>query len=479
VRHDEYAQLTGREIVRLVASGETSAREVLQAHWDRIDQVNPALNAIIFENREDALAQATVADDRQAAGEPLGALHGLPMTNKDTASTAGMPATFGSPLLVNNISAEDDLLVSRLRAAGVVLTGKSNVPEFAAGAHTFNPVFGTSRNPYDLRMTPGGSSGGAAAAIAAGIQPMGDGSDMGGSIRIPAAFCNLVGLRPSRGRIPYISNNSWSWLGRGGPLARDAADLALLLSVTAGPDPRSPLSIDEPGEQFIGLSARPLAGLRVGWSPDFGLGVPVDPQIISVIEASLLQLQAAGATVERAVPDLSEADDVFREARAFDYELAFAPIVRANPDLVKPEVVENVAIGGRQTAADLRRLALGRTRLEGHMRDYFAGYDLLITPSTQSLPFPVEWRFPTEIDGVALPNYLDWMRSACLISAADVPAISIPAGFSSGGLPVGMQVVGPHGADSELLQFALAWEQLRGYPTTPRLPALVAESTRS
>jgi amidase len=470
VNHEEFATLTARETVRLIADGETSAREVLTAHWDRIDAVNPDLNAVIFENRDDAWAQAVAADESQARGETLGALHGLPMTNKDTASTAGMPSTFGSPLLVGNIAASDDAFIHRLRGAGVVLTGKTNVPEFAAGAHTFNPVFGASRNPYDLDLTPGGSSGGAAAAIAAGIQPMGDGSDMGGSIRIPASFCNLVGLRPSRGRIPFVSDNSWSWLGRSGPLARDAADLALMMSVGSGPDPRVPTSIDQDGSVFAGLDPLGIAGLRIGWSPDFGLGVPVDPEVVTVIESALRTLESAGAVVDRAVPDLSEADAVFRETRAFDYELTFAKLVRANPGRVKPEVVENVELGARQTAADLRELALARTRLEGRVRSYFGEYDLLITPSAQSLPFPIEWRYPTSVAGVPTPNYLDWMRSACIISASDVPAMSVPAGFSSGGLPVGMQVVGPHGSDARLVQFALAWQEMAQYSTAPCTP---------
>lgn len=463
---DELTWLSARELAARIRAGEVSAREALQAHWTRIDEVNPVINAVIFEDRDAAWADATAADERQAAGEALGPLHGVPMTNKDTNDTAGMPNTWGSPLLQHVVPQQDSLIVGRLRAAGAIMTGKSNVPEFAAGAHTFNEVYGTTTNPYDPGRSAGGSSGGVAAAVAAGIQPVGDGSDMGGSLRIPASFCNVLGLRPSRGRVPSPGANSWAWLGRTGPMAREAADLALVLSAISGPDPRVPTSIEERGVDFLaglaGVDGSGVAGLRIGWAPDAGLGMPFEAEVVEVASRAVAALAGAGAHVETASPDIAEADFVFTETRAFDYEMSLGELVRSAPDRVKPEVLANVALGTNQTAATIRELALARTRLEGEVRRYFDDYDVWITPTAQALPFDASLRYPEEVAGVPMPDYLGWMRSVCVVSAMDVPAISIPAGFSSGGLPVGIQVVAPHGADALLLRVARALDDLIG-----------------
>lgn len=457
--NDELRWLSASELAARIRAGELSAREALQAHWERIDALNPAINAVIYEDREAAWTEASLADERQAAREPLGALHGVPMTNKDTNETAGMPNTWGSPLLQHVVPKKDSLIVGRLRSAGAIMTGKNNVPEFAAGAHTFNEVFGTTGNPYDPSRSAGGSSGGAAAAIASGIQPIGDGSDMGGSLRIPAAFCNVLGLRPSLGRIPGPGANSWMWLGRTGPMAREVADLALMMNVLSGPDPRVPTSIQETDVDFrVGLRSG-IAGLRIGWSPDVGLGIPVEPEVVAVCEQALAVFAEAGATVEEASPDIAEADDVFRQTRAFDYEFGWGELVRGNPELVKPEVRENVELGARQTAADLRELARARTRLEGRTREYFDRYDLWITPTAQVLPFPAEQRWPTSVAGQPMGDYLDWMRSVCVVSAMSAPALSVPAGFSKSGLPVGIQLVAPQGGDALLLRTAQAFEE--------------------
>ncbi|QIM17870.1 amidase [Leucobacter coleopterorum] len=458
--HDETLRwISATEQAALIRAGELSAREALQAHWSRIDAFNPALNAVIFEDREVAWSEAKTADARQAAGEPLGPLHGVPMTNKDTNETRGMPNTWGSPLLWHVVPEQDGLIVGRLRAAGAIMTGKNNVPEFAAGAHTFNEVFGVTSNPYDPSRSAGGSSGGAAAAIAAGMQAVGDGSDMGGSLRTPASFCNILGLRPSRGRIPLPSDNSWMWLGRTGPMAREVLDLALMMNVLSGPDPRVPLSINEAGLDFrVGLRTG-IDGIRIGWSPDVGLGLPVEPEIVRVCEQALGVFAEAGAIVEVAAPNITEADMVFRQTRANDFESSWGELVRENSALVKPEVLENVALGQRQSAADLRELARARTRLEGHVRDYFDRYDLWITPTVQTLPFPAEQRWPGMVAGQVMGDYLDWMRSVCVVSAMDVPALSVPAGFSAGGLPIGMQFVAAHGKEHLLLRAAHAFEQ--------------------
>lgn len=451
--------VSATELAARIRRGEISAREALQAHWDRIDQVNPLINAVIYEDRDLAWRAAEAADAQQASGAKLGPLHGVPMTNKDTNETAGMPNTWGSPLLQGVVPDRDSLIVARLKQAGALMTGKNNVPEFAAGAHTFNEVFGTTTNPFDTRRSAGGSSGGAAAAIAAGIQAIGDGSDMGGSLRIPAAFCNVLGLRPSRGRIPTPGENAWMWLGRTGPMAREVADLAVMMNVLAGPDPRVPISINESNLDFrVGLRSG-IQGLRIGWSPGVGLGMPVEPEVVAVCERALSVLVDAGATVTEASPNIAEADMVFRETRAHDFEFAWGELVRSDPDRVKPEMLRNVEQGTRQSAADLRELARARTRLEGHVRDYFSQFDLWITPAAQVLPFPASQRWPNTVDGQPMGDYLDWMRSVCVVSAMDVPALSMPAGFSKAGLPVGLQLVAPHGADALLLRVAQAFEE--------------------
>lgn len=468
------------ELTGLIRRGELSAREAMAAHWRRIDELNPAINAVIYEDREAAWVQATAADAHQAAGGELGPLHGLPLTNKDTNETAGMPNTWGSPLLQHVVPEADSLIVARLRAAGAIPSGKNNVPEFAAGAHTFNEVFGTTGNPYDPSRSAGGSSGGAAAAIAAGIQPIGDGSDMGGSLRTPAAFCNVLGLRPSLGRIPSPGPNSWMWLGRSGPMAREVADLALMLTAVSGPDPRVPSSIPQSAEAFareLELD-RGVAGLRIGWAPDAGLGLPFEPEVVRVAERALDVLADAGAIVERAAPDLSDADAVFRQTRAFDFESAWGPLVRANPDRVKPEMLENVAAGERQTAGELRALAAARTRLEAATRAYFDRFDVWITPTAQVLPFPVELRWPAEVAGEPMSDYLEWMRSVCVVSAMSGPALSVPAGFSTGGLPVGIQLVGPQGADALLLRVAHAYEQRTRWAWTRPAVGTATEATQ-
>ncbi|MCI1833660.1 MAG: amidase family protein [Bifidobacterium tibiigranuli] len=460
---DDLRWMSARQLASLIRSGELSAREALRAHWARIDAVNPQLNAIIYEDRESAWKQAELADARQAAGEPLGALHGVPMTNKDCNDTAGMPSTWGSPLLQGNVAKQDSVIVARLRAAGAVLTGKSNVPEFAAGAHTFNEVNGITRNPYDLTRSPGGSSGGVAASLAAGIQPIGDGSDMAGSLRVPAAFCNVLGLRPSRGRIPNPSPDSWAWLGCTGPMARETADMALMMSLLSGPDPRVPYSMNAQWTDTERTLRQGVKGLRIGYSPAVGLDMPVEPQVAAVCRQALAALAQEGAHIEEAAPNISCADYVFRQTRANDFEFAWGELVRANPEQVKPEMRENVAAGTRQTAGDLRELARTRTRLEGCVRDYFNRYDLWVTPTTQVLPFPAEWRYPMQINDQPMSDYLDWMRSVCVVSAMDVPALSVPAGFSPEGLPVGIQVVGPIGSENLLLRVAQTLEDITGF----------------
>ncbi|MGX5357476.1 amidase [Kocuria sp. KH4] len=474
-------ELSARELSAAIRQRSVSAREVLDAHFARIDAVNPAINAVVTQVREAAEQAAARADELTTStpADELPPLHGVPMTHKDTHAVRGIRTTLGSPVFAEQVPDHDDLIVARFRAAGVISTGKNNVPEFAAGSHTFNEVFGTTHNPYDRTRSAGGSSGGAAAAIAARIQPLGDGSDMGGSLRNPAAFCNVVGFRPSAGVLPLApSADAWAWLARSGPIARSVDDVVLAMSVLAGPDPRVPLACPVERAAFRTLAAedlpdpdaRPLAGVRIGLSTDFGVGVPVEAEIVEVLLAQARVFEQLGAVVDEAVPDLRDADEVFDVTRAFDMAGNLRTVVAEHREQVKPEVVWNVEKGLAFTGPQLMDAALARTRLHAATRSFFGDYDLLLCPTSQVLPFPSEQRWPRTVAGVEMQTYVEWMRSATLISATGCPAVSVPGGFSPGGLPVGLQVVAAHGRDVELLRAAGAYDVATRY--ADRAPVL-------
>ncbi|MGW5737742.1 MULTISPECIES: amidase [Streptomyces] len=451
---------TARELAAGIRAREFSAREVVQAHLDRIEQVNGAVNAVVTLVAERALDEAHTADEATAHGEPLGPLHGLPVAHKDTHDTRGIRTTYGTPLLADHVPERDELIVERIRAAGAITIGKTNVPEFAAGSHTVNPLFGATRNPYDLRRSAGGSSGGAAAALACGMHPLADGSDMGGSLRNPASFCNVVGLRPSPGRVPSWPDTApWSTMAVQGPMARTVADAALLLSVVAGPDPRSPIALETPGSAFGGSLDRDLTGLRIAWSPDLGGAVPVDREVREVLAPAVTAFAALGCVVEEACPDLSGADEVFRTFRAWQFHLSLGALLETAADRIKPSLVRNIRQGATLTGADLERATVRHGALFHRVREFFERYDALVLPTSQVPPFPVEREYPDEVEGVPTTDYLDWMRSAYLVSATGSPALSVPAGFTPGGLPVGVQIVGPHRGDLRVLQIGHAFER--------------------
>ncbi len=450
---------TARAMASAVARREISARELLDLHLDRIAARNPALNAIVSLDEDRARDGARAADEHQARGGPLGPLHGLPFAVKDTHAAAGWPTTFGSPVFADHVADHDDLIVERIRAAGVVLLGKTNVPEFAAGSHTFNPVFGTTRNPHDPDRSAGGSSGGAASALAAGMVPLADGSDMGGSLRNPASFCGVVGLRPSLGRVPtWPTANQWETTSVGGPLARNVADLALLLSVISGPDPRVPLALGDPGWTFAAPLHGSLAGLRVAFTADLGGALEVDHDVAGVTEAAGRRFARGGARVFAAHPDLALADDTFRTLRAWHFQASYGALLAAHPDSFKASLAENIRAGAALTGADVARAYAQRTALAETMRVFFEQYDVLVLPVSQVPPFPADQEFPTTINGRPMESYLDWMRSAYFITVTGCPAISVPAGSTPDGLPVGVQIVAPHGAERRLLEVAAAFE---------------------
>ena len=458
--NDDLCSRPATELAALVRAGEVSARELLEAHLSRIERVNPQLNAIVTLDADGARAAADAADAAQAAGRPLGPLHGLPVAHKDTHATGGMRTTWGSPLHRDTVPLRDELVVARLGAAGAIRVGKTNVPEFAAGSHTFNPVFGVTHNPYRHGLSAGGSSGGAAAALAAGLVPLAEGSDMGGSLRNPAAFCNVVGLRPTPGRVPtWPAPMAWSTLSVQGPMGRTVADVALQLSVLAGPDARVPIALDGDPSGFAAPLPERLDGLRVAWAPDLGGRVAVDPAVTATLAGALPVFEALGAVVEEACPDLSGADDVFGTLRAWLFDASFSDLARRHPDQVKESIRWNAEMGAKLTGADLARAEQRHTRLYERMVAFFGRYDVLLAPTTQVLPFPVEVEYPTEIGGVPQENYLEWMRSCTLLSPTGCPALSVPGGFTADGLPVGLQIVGPARGDRRVLEVGHAFEQ--------------------
>ena len=458
----ELCTLTAIDLRDRIRKGELSAREVMAAHLAQIERVNPALNAIVTLVAEPAMNEARAADERQARGEPLGPLHGLPVAHKDLFDTRGIRTTYGSPLYANQVPATDALIVERLKAAGAIAVGKTNTPEWGAGSQTFNPVFGATRNPYDHTKTCGGSSGGAAVALAAGMVPIADGSDMGGSLRNPAAFCNVVGLRPSPGRVPSWPDRLAGFgLGVPGPMARTVADCAAMLAAVAGPDARSPIALEEPGSRFALPLGRDWRGVRIAWAPRFA-GLPYDPPIPAHIDAQRPIFEALGCVVEEAEPNVDEADDVFKTLRAWHFATTHQEAWARHKNSLKDTVRWNIEQGLALSGADLGRAELRRTVLYHRVRTFLARYEFLVLPVTQVMPFNVEVEYPREIDGVVMATYIDWMKSCYLISATGCPAISVPAGFGAAGLPIGLQIVGRHRDDFGVLQLAHAFEQSRG-----------------
>ena len=456
---EELCLRPANELARMIVGREISAVELLDAHLSRIDSLNPQLNAIVTLVPDLARELATAVDQRLAKGETVGALAGLPVAHKDLLPTAGIRTTMGSPIFADHVPATDALIVSRMRAAGAVTLGKTNVPEFGAGSHTFNKVFGATLNPYDLSRTPGGSSGGAAVALATGMVPIADGSDMGGSLRNPGNFCNVVGFRPSGGRIPgWPTDLGWFTIPVLGPMGRTVADTALLLSVLAGPDPRVPSSLTEPGSTFADSLNRDFAGTRIAFSPDFG-HLPVHPEVRNVIAGAVPVLESLGCVVEDDCPDFEPADFVFKTLRAWSFAHGHRERIQSRRDDYKDTIIWNVEAGLDLTGEDIARAEAARTDLFQKVQAFMQEHRFLVLPVSQVPPFPIETEWPREIEGVEMTTYIDWMKSCYYISAIGLPAVSVPCGFTEGGLPVGIQIVGRHQADLEVLQLAHAFEQ--------------------
>jgi len=450
-------------MARLIRTKKLSAREALADHLKQIERVNPRVNAIVTLVPEMAAAAAAKADEIQARKEKLGPLHGLPAAHKDLRETRGIRTTFGSPLYQDYVPAEDDIVVQRLRRAGAITIGKTNTPEFGAGSQTFNKVFGATHNPYDLAKTCGGSSGGAAVALACGLVPIADGSDTGGSLRNPAAFCNVVGFRPSIGRVPDPKAAfAWSTLSTSGCLGRSVADLALVLSTLSGPDSGAPLSINEPGELFERPLDRNFKGVRVAWFKDLG-GVPFDQRVRTIVDAHRSTFESLGCLVEQAEPDFAPAEIAFRILRAWNSASAHGAQLRDHPGAFKDTLKGEIEEGLQLTGADLARAETAHSQLWRRFQAFLEKYEYFVLPTTQLPPFDINTPYPTEIASVKFDNYIDWMKSCWYISATGNPAASVPGGFTPEGLPVGVQIVGRNKQDFAVLQIAHAFEQATGF----------------
>jgi amidase len=444
--------VSARELARLIRTREVSAREVMAAHLARISRINPAVTAIVA-MRPDAecLALADQADGRVARGDDVGPLHGLPVAFKDTEPAVGFPFTQGSPIFKDLMPADDSAIVARIRAAGAIPIGKTNVPEFAMGSQTYNRVYGTTRNPYDLTKTAGGSSGGAAAAVTCGLLPLADGGDLGGSIRNPANYTNIVGLRPSVGLVPLdpVTVAAPVTFSVKGPLARSVDDVALLLAVMAG------------RPELATVPAREVTRVRIAWCPDLG-GLPLDRRVRAVLHAQRATLERLGWLVEDAVFDFQDADDIFLTIRRWRSWQALGPLLAGHRDQMKPEAVMEIEAGAAVTPDALARAVARHAAFSERLRDFQERYPFLACAVSQVPPFDAATPWPREIDGVRMETYTDWMKSAYWISTTRCPAISVPAGFTPEGLPVGIQLVGRHGDDRGVLQLAAAFEAATG-----------------
>lgn len=455
----ELYYLQAIDLVKKVSNREISCSELMTIFLQRIEAVNPKINAICTLEADKAMAQAQANDVALANGVTPGPLFGLPIAIKDLAETDGIRTTFGSPLYKDFVPDFDQLFVSRIKQAGGIVIGKTNTPEFGAGSHTFNKLFGVTRNPYDCGKTAGGSSGGAGAALASGMIPIADGSDFGGSLRNPASFNNIVGFRPTPGRVPRFPNTQLrDTLAVMGPMAKTVKDTQLLFSVMAGPDLRDPLSLETAGTNFLQPLERDFKQCRIAVTEDLGQ-LAVDPAVREIVKASATVMQALGASVENDHPDLHDSESLFLGLRSSNFVAKFHPAYESIQTQLKDTIIWNYQQGESIDAKELGRLDAGHAELYQRALKFWEKYDYLILPSAQLPPFDIDIEWPTEIDNVKYTNYLQWMQVCCAVTLMGAPSISVPAGFTNKGLPVGIQIVGRPRDDLGVMQLAYAFEQ--------------------
>ena len=469
--------MTADVLSQAIHQKQVSCREVMVATLARIERVNPHVNAIVSLRDADALlAEADVRDAQLARGESMGWMHGMPQAIKDLSNTAGLRTTHGSPLMRNFVAAEDGLMAARMKAAGCIVIGKTNTPEFGLGSHTFNEVFGPTRNAFDLNKSAGGSSGGAAVALAQRLLPVADGSDFMGSLRNPAGWNHVFGLRPSQGRVPMLpANDVWlAQLGTEGPMGRSVRDVAMLLSIQAGHDPRSPLSIAQDGRAFAAPLDAHVGGRRIGWLGDLGGHLPMETGVLDVCAPALQRFTDMGCVVDNTVLGMDPAAVwdcwlVWRQALVGPRIAPFLlkPDNRAH---IKPEALWEHDQSLKLTGAQFNTASAQRTRFLQQMLALFERFDVLALPVAQVWPFDVDQRWPTEIAGRSMDTYHRWMEVVIYATLAGLPAISVPAGFNAQGLPMGLQLIGKPQGEFALLQLAHAYEQAAAHLMAVRPP---------
>ncbi len=465
-KNSDLHKLTATDAVKLLKAGKVSPRELLDAAEARIAAVDGAVNALptlCFER----------ARERAKKAKKTSLLAGLPVAIKDLTDVAGVRTTYGSPIYADNVPKQSNILVERLEAAGALVVAKSNTPEFGAGANTFNPVFGPTRNPWDTRLSAAGSSGGSAVALATGQVWLAEGSDLGGSLRTPAAFASVVGLRPTPGRVARApSALPYDILGVNGPMARTVADAALLLDAMSGEHLADPIALPAPAVPFAAAVKRPKAPKRVAFSPDLGI-CTVDPEIASVCRKAAAHLTALGVAVEEAAPDFSGAYEAFQALRAMRFVASREPLLKTHRAQLKDDVIWNIEEGLRLSAGDIGRAERERGALWKRVSAFFERYDLLIAPAMQAKPYPVEKIYVDEIAGTKMKSYIDWITITFAISVAGCPSLAMPAGFSKEGLPIGLQIVGPPKSEARLLAAGALLEEMLGIagkvPLDPRV----------
>ena len=478
VRLSDIVMMDGVGLAGAIQSRQVSCVEVMAAYLDHIEKLNPKVNAIVaLQNRTALLAQSQERDAQLSRGELMGPLHGFPLAVKDLAPVKGIPMTLGSPILKDFVPTADSIMVERLRKAGAIFIGKTNTPEFGLGSHTYNPVYGITRNAYDQSRSAGGSSGGAAVSLALRMLPVADGSDYGGSLRNPAGWNNVFGFRTSYGRVPPDARDAWlPSMGVVGPMARNVADLAMLLAVQAGYDARVPLSIVEDGTAFQGRLEKDFKGKRIAWSGDFKGYLPYEAGVLEVCKGALKTFESMGCVVEEAQPDYP-IDSVWRawlQLRAWQSGgglLAYYsdPIKRA---MMKPEAIFEVESGLKLTAFDITAASVVRTEWYQAVRRFFEKYDYFIVPTAQLFPFDANIHWPEEIAGKKMQTYHEWMKGVLPITMSGCPALAVPAGFSDQGLPIGIQIIGPNHSELSCLQMAYAYDTATNWATKRLSPLL-------
>ena len=471
VSGNQLIDLTATEVARKIRAKEVSPLDVLDAAIQRIEEVNPKVNALPILCLDQARERAIKLSQTVTSGGECGPLFGLPIAVKDYNDLAGVRTTYGSPIFANHKADRSDATVLKLEAAGAIPVGKSNVPEWA-GAHTFNPVFGHTLNPWDARLSAGGSSGGSAVALATGMVWLATGNDLGGSLRVPASFNSIVGLRPSPGRIPRGRRlPAFDTLWVEGPMGRCVADVALMLDGAVGSSPEDPLSFDHNGASFVSALEDTALPRRVAFSPDLGI-VPMESEVAEICAAAAQRFTEIGAEVCDATPDFSGVIEGFQTLRGVLIAVLMETLLEDHRDQIAPEIVWNIEKGLTATNAEILKAERVRWELYHRMASFFEHYDLLLCPTVSVPPFPMEQRYVETIAGQPTETYIDWIAITFAVTMTSCPALSLPAGFSSSGLPIGLQVIGRPRGEAELLRACHRMEELLGLaskvPMTPR-----------